>query len=387
MDMDLDDLPEIDAYLQDLFGTPSTACPAETTISAGESAAPTPAPATTATPSTQPTLPPIGLPSVIPESILSPRQLKERYGLTQGMVPMQLVAAIEDFGVWSKTSINLERDLRYAQAVQTTTFDKQELHIYAFLGYAVKYGGRHAPNVVLTDYQDPELIISFVSYLMARGVGCGHVMKHLSIARKVVAYLQSRGSISTISQHLDAWLGVLEVQVGMVMPASRKCDLPALEDIFEWARDVAKQALQAARDEIEQLGHMTRPVAIMVQWAAIAVLLTGIEAPPIRVHIVKSALHPAYVAKVPCIDPDCRGGSRCLGNHFELDYSTGDAADKPNVKLHAPHHKNDRRGFQPISMAYPRGMLGDLLHLHVTAGHSLITQGTPAKQVCSFWGD
>lgn len=45
----------------------------------------------------------------------------------------------------------------------------------------------------------------------------------------------------------------------------------------------------------------------------------------------------------------------------------------PQVLLIAPHHKNDRRGFDPIEVTYPKGLLGRLFEIHINEGHRLLT--------------
>ena len=48
----------------------------------------------------------------------------------------------------------------------------------------------------------------------------------------------------------------------------------------------------------------------------------------------------------------------------------------PPYCLQAPHHKNTRRGFEPIEFVFPLGPLTDLLLFHINHGHALIADDT-----------
>ena len=77
------------------------------------------------------------LPSDIPAMVLTEQQKVEKYGLQKHRAPAELVADIGRFELWCRDRIDLTRPERY-RAVQSTTFGKQELHIYAFLGFSIR---------------------------------------------------------------------------------------------------------------------------------------------------------------------------------------------------------------------------------------------------------
>ena len=220
------------------------------------------------------------------------------------------------------------------------------------------------------------MFIKYLGYLASRDVGRYHILKHVSLGRKVNAYLASRpgGSPATAS-NVDGWFARLEQQLNDALLRTEKEDLPELGQVLEWVQEVCEAALAEAEEAKRWNGHLDHATARSVQRAIIANLVSGLELPPIRPHIIKTALHPEYVGKVECRDPDCRERRRCMGNHFKLDYSAAHATPtNPVIKLWAPHHKNDWRGYGPNDTTYPApGLLGQLMHLHVTEGHHLIT--------------
>lgn len=70
------------------------------------------------------------------------------------------------------------------------------------------------------------------------------------------------------------------------------------------------------------------------------------------------------------------------------------------VTIFAPHHKNTHRGFPAIEVTLPKGLLTDLLVIHIKEGHTLLTKGkeqpmlfvTPSSgqpfsksTICQYW--
>ena len=76
--------------------------------------------------------------------------------------------------------------------------------------------------------------------------------------------------------------------------------------------------------------------SLQVQAAIIASLVTGREAPPCRLSIIKTVAHPCMVVDDVCQDHDCVIEG-CKGNRVEL-IMTG---EEERVKIIAPHHKTE----------------------------------------------
>lgn len=69
---------------------------------------------------------------------------------------------------------------------------------------------------------------------------------------------------------------------------------------------------------------------------------------------------------LPSFDPSFR-------HHLIVVEDDDEATEEgPQVQLTAPHHKNDRRGFDAIEVTYPRGLLGRLFEVHLREGHKLL---------------
>ena len=106
---------------------------------------------------------------------------------------------IKDFVDWSTTSIQLDRSERYSASVQRTTTDKHETSILAYLGFLVNIKGEITDTEAsMSSYSSPIQFAAFVAFLQARDVGRGHVLKHVSLARKVNNYLISGSSMHII---------------------------------------------------------------------------------------------------------------------------------------------------------------------------------------------
>lgn len=206
-------------------------------------------------------------------------------------------------------------------------------------------------------------------------MGRDHILKHVSLGRKVNAYLAPRqGGSHAAASEVDSWFARLERQLYDATLKHVKENLPTLSQVLEWVLEVCEDALGKAKAARRGFG-LDLCAAKSVQRAIIANLVSGLELPPVRLHIVKTALHPEYVGQSKCPDPDCRDPERCMGNHFKLDYDAPNATPRnPVIKLWGPHHKNDWRGYGPIDTTYPApSLLGQLMHIHVTEGHHLIT--------------
>lgn len=183
----------------------------------------------------------------------------------------------------------------------------------------------------------------------------------MSLARKINTYLQSGtpdGSARRVhATKMDSWLSILEAQMAASMPRVVKLEnsIPDANETWAWVERLCEQALDAIDFDISQMGHMSHATAKGNQRAIIAALVTGCFTPPPRLHVLKTLIHPSYTGKQPCIDPDCRLGATCVGNHILLetlppppedqlhlhdwqhfDYLTTDIT---NVVI---HHKNDR---------------------------------------------
>lgn len=130
-------------------------------------------------------------PTALEKVYLTDEQKSEPYGLG-GAASRRVLEEVAGFVRWSESDIQLDRDARYAAAAQTTTTEKHADVIKAYLGYTVHISGDYTKDTVaLAAYRAPHTFLAFISYLMGRGVGRGHILKHMSVARKVNSYLQT----------------------------------------------------------------------------------------------------------------------------------------------------------------------------------------------------
>lgn len=335
-------------------------------------------------------------PATLPVVRLTPEQMSEMYGL-RGSFPARLEDETAGFERWSKQDVRLDRSLRYARAVRDRTFQVHVDQIRAYLGYIRMYGRRQDQDLSLTAYAEPASFAGFIAYLMRRNVGRHHLIKHVSLARKVNNYLSSGDqqppAVMQFTEAMDAWLQRLESQVAVSMPRQPKSDAPDAVLVFRWV-----EGLMAAAKQMMAAGMKAgqRPVSYAAAWqvqcAVIASLVTGSHVPPCRLSIIKTALHPAFNGKIPCPHPDCKAPSTCAGNRFEVVGSRGDpqadaaagsssaaqeGTQRRTIRFVAPHHKNEGRGYPPIEYMLPAGDLVDMLLAHIDNNHVVLTLAEP----------
>jgi len=133
-------------------------------------------------------------PVTIATTYLSEEEKTRAYGLSADRVPLELKRGIAEFVRWSTADVQLDRSERYAASVQLTTTDNQQTTILGYMGYLANIRTDvSADQLSLKAYERPNLFAGFISFLQAREVGRGYILKHLSVARKVNNYLLSGG--------------------------------------------------------------------------------------------------------------------------------------------------------------------------------------------------
>ena len=260
-------------------------------------------------------------PVTLPIVLLTPEQQVERYGLLPAHTPQSLRDELADYERWQTEPINLERSDRYVRAVQSTTTEKTESVVMGFLGYVSHYFPR-GDVISMREYGNPSKIASFVAYLQARHVQKGHVIKHISVARKVNDFMQSgaaRGAeVRDRAQRMDAWLGRLEAQINASMAPPMPKAMPDTQMMWIWVDSLVNAALNAVTNDMTNMNGVTFMTAWKVQRALIAALVCGRYLPPCRIHLIKTLIHPRYNSSTSCTDPDCREPGRCGGNKVEV---------------------------------------------------------------------
>jgi hypothetical protein len=258
--------------------------------------------------------------------------------MESGDVPRVLRLELEEFQRWQSEPINAERGPRYARAVQTTTLEKQERTMLSFLGYVTKYFPGSTAG--LGRYAEPTKVAAFLGYIMARGVLKGHVLKHVSLSRKVNDYLRSGARIgSDIRRHateMDEWLGNMEAQISANMPAPPPRVVPLARSMWAWVDHLVDGALVAVDHAMTTNVGFTINTAWMVQRALIAALVTGRYIPPCRLHLIKTMVHPRFNGT--CTDPDCNVSGHCPGNQIQVLERRQAESDEDEVRVSPAHY-------------------------------------------------
>lgn len=118
---------------------------------------------------------------------------------------------IKSFLDWETNGIQLDRGGIYAKKVQVTTIQNHDSQMRAYLGFVVAAYKRNVDDISITAYLETEIFFSFVSFLMERKVSRGHLLHHISLANKIVAFLKSKSEDDDQVQHckrLSQWLSV-----------------------------------------------------------------------------------------------------------------------------------------------------------------------------------
>ena len=353
-------------------------------------------------------------PSTLPPTILTPTQVKERYGFEEASTPPKLKHELQNFAIWSKEDFNFSRGMRYSNSVQEDTLSHQLQCMRAYCGYVTKYFFQDVPSsATLSFYKDPQHLASFVAYLKARGSQRGHLMKHISLAKKVNFYLKATSippttsSSSNDNNHhfnkLDEWLCTVEAQVSQAMPSTTRPRVDG-DRVLRWASKLSSQAMAMVEEEMQidggggWGGELSWRTSSFVQGALVASLVVGAHVPPLRLNFIKTLNHPKYLPHLKCTDPDCKRGPSCLGNHLkevprggggggggeeEVVHHEGEEDDDgwpffgyatTNLVMVVVHGKNDRRGVGvDLEFTLPRGDFTKLLLTHMHKGHGTLT--------------
>ena len=379
----------------------------------------------------------VQFPPTPPIIVLDAKQRNERYGLERRAAPQHLVDELLDFEHWETVPINTDRSDRYTAGVQSTTTDKHITVLLGYLGFCAHNVGVPMNELGLGEYADPYKFSTYVGYLLGRGAQRGQVTKHISLAKKVNDYLQSRQpSVPNQRQHgaaMDGWLGRMETQVYRAMPTLARPVVASMDVIWPWIRSMVQRAVAMVEKDKCGGGAMSYVTAAYVNKALVAALVTGAYMPPCRLGVIRSMWHPKYnTYREKCTDRDCQYRG-CTGNKIQVvkgpppaeqtgggymereddaevedldNCATGDGADAGGpsgrwadgdwhykyreryVRFYVVHSKNDRReGNAPVAVFFPRGDIVKLFLAHIFEGHKLMTESVGGRRADLFLKD
>lgn len=146
----------------------------------------------------------------------------------------------------------------------------------------------------------------------------------VSLGRKLVYYLRQKASTASVKRHgraVDRWMEALSKQLHGTLPTPRRAYVPKWKDVAQWARQLAKEAIDEVERELKESGSISVETARLVHDALLICLVAGTMSPPLRLWILKTLAPPEFALNHGCQDPDCRHratASGCLGNTFEV---------------------------------------------------------------------
>ena len=151
---------------------------------------------------------------------------------------------------WSKNPVQLDRDSKY-KACQEVTLENSKDIIFCYLGYLHKYKGTSLYHLSLQLFRVPAMFASFISYMLARGVGRGYVARMISMCKKVCSYLHSQHPWDH-QLSMDMWLTRLDHQLPLLMPKLAPMALPPAHKVFSWVDKLAKLGLQSYNKDMQE---------------------------------------------------------------------------------------------------------------------------------------
>ena len=321
---------------------------------------------------------------------LTPQQMASSYGLTNntlaGLAHLQL--QIHAFHAWCTDGVRMDRDIRYT-AVQQDTWDATHKVLTGYMGYCLKFRGMAGTDLSLDLFGDPMVYSHYISFHVARGVGCPYLRKTLSHSRKVVAWLAStRPHLKEHFTRVEHWLEVLSRQAPFAAPSNRRAyNLPSAKDILLFQAGVEGLATSMWEDWLLH-SDPSQPVTMPMMHAKVCMdaALLGLMfgyVPPVRLACIRTCIHPSHVGG-PCLDTDCATPHTCKGNRLEWIGDKpllADLSEPPNPTLRAvfPHHKNARKwnGYV-ISFELPPALCC-MLHPYLLHGHDTLLAHTPSS--------
>jgi hypothetical protein len=149
----------------------------------------------------------------IPKSMLDAKH----YGLHIHIFPeledqaSKVEDEIQAFQTWETNIIQLDRAGPYARKVQVTTSPLHVSRIKAYLGFVVEAYSRNVEDLSITTYLEAPIFLAFISFLMERKVAKGHMLHHISVANKIVAFIKAKSKDGPQIQHctrLTTWINV-----------------------------------------------------------------------------------------------------------------------------------------------------------------------------------
>ena len=205
--------------------------------------------------------------------------------------------------------------------MQKTTIPTQLQYIRNFLGYTIRFHGIDPASLSLKLYQDGRIYAAYVGWLMARGGGRNHLVKHVSLARKVNYFLMKHAITALEKQHsdnVDSWLEALSRQLQASMAKPQCAYVPDWSEVAMWAEGLAEEVKAEVKRELEETGSISVELARKNHDALLVCLVAGTSSPPLRLWIIKTLAPPEFSLEHGCQDPDCRQRDRCLGNTVQI---------------------------------------------------------------------
>lgn len=220
------------------------------------SATPPPPPTPGAQPSAAPPPPPpqSSFPTTLPAPpALYDNQRREYYNLMTiiypSPLPQQLGCELASFDNWSSNPIQLDRDTKY-KACQEVTLETTRDSILGYMGFIYMYHETELHDLSLYLYRSPSLFATFVSYLLARGLGRGSLSRQITTAKKVCSYLNTLQPWAEQGS-MEAWLTRLDQQVPTLIPKQPPPELPPAGLVFTWVDGLVEDCILNIQADLE----------------------------------------------------------------------------------------------------------------------------------------
>lgn len=122
------------------------------------------------------------MPSKPTKYTLSEEEQTAPYGLKTKVPTPTLDVGVAKFLRHCTDSINLDRGTNYIEPIQSTTVPGIQQVIKGFMGFCHEYEGVPYAELRLSLFSNPDYIVDFVGFLMARDVGHAQIAKQVCVS-------------------------------------------------------------------------------------------------------------------------------------------------------------------------------------------------------------
>ncbi|GIL57134.1 hypothetical protein Vafri_12397, partial [Volvox africanus] len=343
-------------------------------------------------------------------------------GKSKGKMPpgcIPVVSELHGLEEWCRAPYNFAAGGTIG--VSESTYRGIKNTVSKFLGFAHQFLGVPLPYLSLRLFSNQHITINFIDFMVARA-GRQHTAVEITRLVKLVEYLRQHdardGNQTSHCQCLQEWLHNIGRQLKQSYPrapppaakpisgprgvddedVAQDDSLPDKSEVLAFVQGLQQSASDALKlDLISSAKSVSLAAAITCMHALVAVLLSGLYLPPLRMSALSTLMVPGSTS---CCNKDCRQRA-CRGNNLTQvvrkpkvqqpaanpssgpSCSTGAANNAASsvtcMQLELNHHKTARfaKNREPLTVILPPD-LSKLIQTYVRHARPVLMQRAPA---------